>query len=111
MAGELGRKVERSTARRELATLSAALTFAYDDKKLSQPVKVWMPEESPSRQRWLTRSEAASAAFGASPREGVSLQATLTNKIPPRKTVMHFFTADPRRQAACGSALAGRSGI
>ena len=37
-AGELGRKVKRAIARRELVTLSAALTFAHDDKKPNQPV-------------------------------------------------------------------------
>jgi len=65
MAGELGRIVKSGTARRELVTLSAALTFAYDDKKLSHPVKVWMPEESAPRQRWLTRSEAGALIAGA----------------------------------------------
>jgi integrase len=65
IAGELGRLVKQGTARRELVTLSAALTFAHDDKKLSQPVKVWMPEESEPRRRWLRRSEAAALVAGA----------------------------------------------
>jgi integrase len=64
-AGELGRAVKESTARRELVTLSAALTFAYDERKLSQPVPVPLPNEGEARRRWLERSEAARLIAGA----------------------------------------------
>lgn len=37
IAGELGRPVKSATARRELVTLTAALNFAYTERKLSQP--------------------------------------------------------------------------
>jgi integrase len=59
------RPVKENTARRELVTLSAALTFAYKERKLSQPVPVWLPKEGEPRNRWLTRSEAAALLAGA----------------------------------------------
>ena len=65
MAGEIGRKVKSGTARRELVTLSAALSFAYDDRKLSQPVSVCLPQESEPRNRWLTKDEAAALIAGS----------------------------------------------
>jgi integrase len=65
MAGEIGRQVKPGTARRELVTLSAALTFAYDERKLSQPVSVSLPKESEPRTRWLTRGEAAALIAGS----------------------------------------------
>jgi integrase len=65
MAGKLGRPVKESTVRRELVTLSAALTFAVDQRKLSQSVSVPLPKESEPRQRWLKRQEAAALIAGA----------------------------------------------
>jgi integrase len=65
MTGELGRPVKENTARRELVTLSAALTFAYKERKLSQPVPVALPSESAPRLRWLRRAEAAALLAGA----------------------------------------------
>jgi integrase len=64
-AGELGRPVKENTARRELVTLGAALTFAYKERKLSQPVPVSLPKEGEPRTRWLKRSEAAALLAGA----------------------------------------------
>jgi integrase len=65
LAGELGRVVVASTARRELVTLGAALNFAYLERKLSQPIPVVLPDDSEPRTRWLTRSEAAALVAGA----------------------------------------------
>lgn len=65
MAGELGRPVKSATARRELVTLSAALNFAYAERKLSQPVPVTLPEGGEPRTRWLRRFEAAALLAGA----------------------------------------------
>jgi integrase len=59
------RPVKENTARRELVTLSAALTFAYKERKLSQPVPVSLPKEAEPRTRWLKRSEAAALLAGA----------------------------------------------
>jgi integrase len=64
-AGELGRVVKDGTARRELVTLSSALTFAYDQRKMSHPVSVSLPKGSEPRRRWLRRSEAAALVAGA----------------------------------------------
>lgn len=63
--GKLGRKVTNGTARRELETLSAALNYAHREKKLKFPITVSFPKRTSSRQRWLTRSEAASLIAGA----------------------------------------------
>ncbi|WP_018235615.1 site-specific integrase [Ensifer sp. BR816] len=64
--GKIGRRaVTAGTARRELETLQAALSFAYKEKKLIYPVPVTLPPKAPSRQRWLTRSEAARLLAGA----------------------------------------------
>jgi integrase len=63
-AGKLGRKVTAGTARRELETLNAALNFAYREK-LRFPIPLTFPKKAPSRQRWLTRSEAAALLAGA----------------------------------------------
>ena len=65
LAGKLGRSVVSGTARRELVTLSAALSFAYEQRKISQPVSVSLPKESEPRRRWLKRSEAAALIAGA----------------------------------------------
>jgi integrase len=65
LAGEIGRSVKSGTARRELVTLSAALSFAYDQRKLSQPISVSLPQEAEPRRRWLRKSEAAALIAGA----------------------------------------------
>jgi integrase len=65
MTGKIGRPVKSGTARRELETLNASLQFAYKERKLSQPIPVTYPKKSPSRSRWLTRSEAAALIAGA----------------------------------------------
>jgi integrase len=65
MAGRLGRAVKENTVRRELVTLSAALTFAYKERKLSQPVPVPLPREGAARFRWLERHEVAALIAGA----------------------------------------------
>lgn len=65
-AGKIGhRKVQSSTARRELETLQAALRFCRKEKKLSVDIEVTLPEKPEARQRWLTRSEAAALIGGA----------------------------------------------
>jgi integrase len=65
IAGELGRSVKEATARRELVTLSAALKFAYEERKLSQPIHVPLPADSEPRRIWLRPSQAASLIAGA----------------------------------------------
>ncbi|MDW9417417.1 site-specific integrase [Sinorhizobium meliloti] len=66
LAGAIGKRpVKVGTARRELETLQAALGFAYKEKKLLYPVPVTLPAKAPSRERWLSRSEAARLLAGA----------------------------------------------
>lgn len=57
--------VKQGTARRELETLGAALTYAYKSRAISKPVYVHLPDKAPRRERWLTRPEAARLVAGA----------------------------------------------
>lgn len=54
-----------SAARRELEDLRAAILRAYEAGILVRPVPVVLPDRSPPRQRWLTRSEAARLLWAA----------------------------------------------
>jgi integrase len=94
MAGELGRPVKSGTARRELVTLSAALTFAFKERKLSLPVPVPLPAESEPRQRWLRRHEAAALVAGA-----LGITATAFD-IKSRKPVKWARMAQPSYHVA-----------
>ncbi len=53
------RDVSDGTVRRELTTLRAALNYCHEEGVLLSVPAVTMPERPPSRQRWLTRQEAA----------------------------------------------------
>lgn len=65
-SGKIGRrKVQPTTARRELETLQAALRFCRREKKLSVDIDLTFPEKAEARQRWLTRSEVAALIGGA----------------------------------------------
>jgi integrase len=64
-SGLIGRAVKSGTARRELETLSAALSYAHKQRKLLYPVALTYPAKAPPRERWLTRSEAAALLAGA----------------------------------------------
>jgi integrase len=57
--------VSISTARRELEVLSAAIGFAYKERKLKYVVPVALPQKSNPRDRWLTRSEVARLVWAA----------------------------------------------
>lgn len=58
-ANERGAKVTLGTVRRELGTLQAAINFWHVESPLDAVPKVWKPEDSPRRERVLSRSEAA----------------------------------------------------
>ena len=47
------------TVRRELGSLRAAINHAFSEGRLTRTVAVALPERPPSRDRWLTRQEAA----------------------------------------------------
>ena len=48
------------TVRRELGVLRAAINYAHRCGRITRPVNIELPERPPPRDRWLTRSEAAS---------------------------------------------------
>lgn len=56
-----------ATVRRELGVLQAALNHAHGEGLLVHPLKVTLPATGVSRERWLTRSEAAALLRAASP--------------------------------------------
>jgi integrase len=53
------RERSRSTVRRELAVLRAAINYAVNRGVLTRAVHVELPKAPPPRERWLTRQEAA----------------------------------------------------
>lgn len=57
--------IKPSTARRELAVLSAAITWAWRNRVLNEHIPVRLPPKGQPRQRHLTRSEAARLLAGA----------------------------------------------
>lgn len=59
------RSIKTSTARRELACLSAALTWTWRNRILNEHIPVRLPPKGQPRQRHLTRSEAARLLAGA----------------------------------------------
>ena len=56
-----------ATVRRELGVLQAALNHAHGEGLLIHPIKVTLPAPGVSRERWLTRSEAARLLRCAAP--------------------------------------------
>jgi integrase len=48
-----------NTARRELAVLQAAINWGHKNAKLTRSVAVTLPAKPPSKDRWLTKREAA----------------------------------------------------
>lgn len=53
------RDMSAGTVRRELGTLQAAINYCHREGYATAAPIVTLPEKPPSRQRWLTRSEAA----------------------------------------------------
>lgn len=53
------RQRSAGTVRRELGVLRAAINHAHSEARLTRPIVVHLPDASPPRDRWLTRSEAA----------------------------------------------------
>jgi integrase len=59
------RKVSPSTVRRDLGVLQSAIKHGIQCQLITRTVAVSRPPESPPRERWLTRSEAAMLLAGA----------------------------------------------
>jgi integrase len=53
------RGLSMGTVRRELGSLRAAINHAFAEGRLTRTVAVELPDRPPSRDRWLTRQEAA----------------------------------------------------
>lgn len=64
--------ISDGTIRRELNALQAAVNYCHAEGYLTTPTKVTLPTAPPSRERWLTRSEAAALIWAAwrSPKDG-----------------------------------------
>lgn len=66
MTGAIGRRaVKEATAKRELDTLGAALSYAWKAGKLDRPIAVLKPKLELKEARWLTRTEVARLLRGA----------------------------------------------
>ena len=59
------RKVSASTIRRDLGVLQSAIKSALGAQTITRTVTIARPAESPPRERWLTRQEAAMLVAGA----------------------------------------------
>lgn len=59
------RGVSDSTIRRELGTLQAATNYCHSEGYVTAPAKVKLPPKPDSRERWLTRDEAARLLYAA----------------------------------------------
>lgn len=57
--------IASGTLRRELNVLQAAINYAHREGYLLHPARVTLPEKPPSRDRWLTRGEAAALLWQA----------------------------------------------
>lgn len=53
------RGVSDGTIRRELGVLRAAINYEYENNRITRTVKVKLPKKPASRDRWLSRKEAA----------------------------------------------------
>ena len=53
------RKVSASTIRRDLGVLQSGIKYSFQSQIISRSVSIVRPPESPAKERWLTRREAA----------------------------------------------------
>jgi integrase len=96
----------QSSARRELEVLSAAINYHIRDmvggvQTMFRPV---LPDASPPRQRWLTRSEAARLIWAAWRKRETKITGRYTSKHIARFILIGLYTGT-RAGAICGAAL------
>ena len=94
------------TARKELAYMCAALNHCVREGHLSQAPGVWMPELGESKERWLTRKEAAQLLRARLAHE--------TRQAPPRDVhshgPIHWRPFERHSNPAVGGQYHGRLG-
>lgn len=114
VTGNTPRMVTAAGARRELEDLRAAIGYHHSEGYHREVVKVWLPPRSPSRTRYLRRSELAALLWRAwrkreqmkvvrGPRAG---EPVLSSKRPARHIARFLLVAayTGTRAAAIGSA-------
>jgi integrase len=101
------RMVTAAAARRELEDLRAAINHHRREGLCSELVSVVLPERSPSRERWLTRSEAARLLMAA-----WRARQVMRDQRTPRAVGRHIarfilvgLYTGTRSSAICGAAL------
>jgi len=92
-----------AAARRELEDLRAAIIYHHDKGYSAERVKVWLPEPSPRRERWLDRSEAA-AMLRALWRAKDPLTGRPIRRHAARFFLVALYTGS-RAGAVCGAAI------
>jgi len=60
-----GRPIKKSTAKRELVTLSAAINWCWRNKRLDRPIAIKLPKVVERRERFLSRREVAALLWAA----------------------------------------------
>ena len=101
------RTVTEATARRELEDLRAAINHHIAEGRCSQVISVVLPEKSPPREQWLTRSQAAQLIRGAwRAKQVMRVKDTKRDvgKHIARFALVGLYTGT-RHGAICGAAL------
>jgi integrase len=105
----------QTSARRELEVLQAAVNWYVKDEVggVQTKFRAWLPDPSPARERWLTRSEAAKLIWaawrlkedrGGHGKLGHNSQGRYTSKHIARFILVGLYTGT-RVSAICGAAL------
>jgi integrase len=105
--GNRARTVTAAAARRELEDLRAAINHHRREGLCSEVVSVALPDKTPAREQWLTRSEAARLLWAAWRAREIQRHGR-TNRYVGRHVARFILTAlytGSRSAAICGAAL------
>jgi integrase len=98
----------QSSARRELEVLQAAVNYYVEDEVggVQTKFRTWLPDPSPARERWLTRSEAARLIWSAwrLREDRGTARGRYTSRHIARFILVGLYTGT-RASAICGAAL------
>jgi len=97
-----------AAARRELEDLRSAVNYHHAQGHCAEKMRVWLPETSPRRERWLTRSEAARQLW-ALWRAKDTLTGCPTRQHAARFLLVGLYTGT-RAGAVCGAAVRPTTG-